>query len=40
MGVLNNIFYSVGKGVAYHPFACFVGGILATVAFGFGFINL
>jgi len=40
MEAINNIFYSIGKGVAYHPFACFLGGILATIAFGFGFINL
>lgn len=40
MGLLNNIFYSIGKGVAYHPYACFIGGILATIACGFGFINL
>lgn len=40
MGLLNNLFYNIAKGVAYHPIAAFVGGILATIACGFGFMNL
>ena len=40
MGLLNNLFYNIAKAVAYHPIATFLAGILATVACGFGFMNL
>ena len=40
MGKLSQIFYHIGKGVSHHPYLTFLGGILLTVACGFGFVNL
>ena len=39
MGLLNEIFYHIGKGVARHPFIVFFGAIVVTTACGLGFLN-
>lgn len=40
MGILNKIFYNIGKGAAHHPYITFLSAILVTIACGLGFLNL
>mmetsp|Transcript_25691 Transcript_25691/g.29541 ORF Transcript_25691/g.29541 Transcript_25691/m.29541 type:complete len:174 (+) Transcript_25691:19-540(+) len=39
MGFLNKIFYTIGGGVARHPFIVFVSALIVTASCGLGFLN-